>query len=96
MIFCGGVNGPCKEGKPIKKNAIANLVGEMSDGSAWREAVQGDSHDPRQRQDIERRPHTEQDVPEERSNKEDGSNDIQIGVRLGVVTGQQGQLERSL
>lgn len=58
--------------------------------------MQGDLQTPRQRKNVERGLHAEQDVPCERSNEENGSDDVQVGVRLGVVTGQQSQLEGCL
>lgn len=54
------------------------------------------SHCPWQSQYPYRRPHTEQDVPCEGSDKEDGSDDVQVGVGLRVVSGQQSQLEGRL
>jgi hypothetical protein len=69
----------------MRKKAMANLdeKRQSPDSSGF----SGNSHNPRQSQNIYRWPHTEQDIPRERCNKEDGSDDVQVGVRLGVVSG---------
>ena len=64
------------DGKPDLKASIS------VEAAAW----SSDSHYPRQSQHIYRRPHTEQDVPRKGCDEEDGSNDVQVGVRLRVVS----------
>jgi hypothetical protein len=95
MIFCGGVKGPCNEGNPIRKKAIANLIRQRVSLLTYSRSIEN-SHRPRQSQHPNRRPHTEQDVPSERRDKEDSSDDVKVSVGLGVVSGQQSQLERRL
>jgi hypothetical protein len=51
---------------------------------------------PRQSQNPDGRLHPEQDIPEDRGDKEDGSNDVQVDVCGRVASSQKRQLERGL
>ena len=54
------------------------------------------SHEPRQREDVDRGLHSEERVPGQRRDHEDRTDDVQVELGLRVGSTQQRQLERGL